>query len=254
MNSKYKLYSKRLMIASILMVGGFFAFFINHSYFQNLRNAEKHTIERLYGIARTLSLQIDGDRHEQLICNFLYKDDITDNNTIEDYQDIHQLLKDAYLVNELNTPIYTIFKSNFCEKTPSTEGFLLLGVTSSQPHFRHPYTNPPSDYSAYFDHGGKIAEYYSDNGHWLSAFQPIKNSQGKTVAIVQIDESFCGFVQETRKAILKNILSALLFLGFLSLVFIYTYRRILSSMKDVNSFFHERCQYSIEQDGGKTYH
>lgn len=223
------------MIASILMIGGFFIVFIAHTYVQNLRNAERYTLERLYGIARTLSLQIDGDIHERLVCNFPDKDEIAENDKVQDYQHIHQLLKKAGAVNELESPIYTLFKSNFCSSTVREKDSFVLGVTSSEPYFRHPYESAPPKHFINFDYGGIISEYYDENGHWLSAFYPINNSDGKTVAIIQVDESFCGFVSATQKAILKDILSALLFLVFLSLIFIYAYRTILSSMKSVNT-------------------
>jgi len=54
------------------------------------------------------------------------------------------------------------------------------------------------------------------------------------VAIVQVDESFCGFVAAARKLAIKDGLFALCVLSLLGLVFIYVYRLVISAMNRIN--------------------
>ncbi len=232
---KYQLYSKFLFSVIIIMMLVFWFFAMGYFYRQSLNHAENYTLDRLYGIARTLSLQIDGDLHEELTCRITDKDGITDNKADQAYEQIHQLLKQTYEVNNLPTPVYTLFKSNICNEDSSNYE-LVLGVNSSDyPYYRHPFEDAPSKYLHEYETGGKIGEYYDKNGHWLSAFYPIKNSQGAIVAIVQIDESFCGFTAAVRKDVITASLPGILLVLLLCGVFIYAYRFLIHSMTNINS-------------------
>jgi len=68
----------------------------------------------------------------------------------------------------------------------------------------------------------------------LSAFEPIKNSRGEVVAIVQVDESFCGFAVAARKLAIKDSLLAIGILSLLGLVFLYAYRMVIFAMNGIN--------------------
>jgi len=111
---------------------------------------------------------------------------------------------------------------------------LLFGVSSDAPVYRHIYESPVKSHIESFEKGNIVEEYYDKHGHWLSAFAPIKNSKEQVVAIVQVDESFCGFVAAARKLAIKDGLFALCVLSLLGLVFIYVYRLVISAMNRIN--------------------
>ena len=231
---EYRFYSKVLLIFTAIMIGLIMVFFTVHAYQQNLKNAEAHELRTLHGIAKTLALNIDGDLHQQLVCSFLEKDAIKANAENAEYLVIHELLKKTQNVNELATPIYTLFKSSACPSLETSSEKFLFGVSSSNPYFRHSYNSPPKILELDFEKGGKVGEYYDDHGHWLSAFFPIKNSLGETVAVVQADESFCSFAAEAKATLLYDSIYALGFLAIVCGIFIYIYNLILKSMSNVN--------------------
>lgn len=221
------------MIALVL------GFFVIHSYQQNIENAEKYELQYLLGIAKTVALSLDGDAHERLICSFTEKDDITENDYNEDYNNLHTLLKNTQIVNEMESSIYTLFKSDMCSTSNEVNPAVLFGVSSTEPFFRHQYENSPDFLLENYNYGGTMGDYYTGNGHWLSAFYPIENSIGKVVGVVQLDISFCKFVAEAQRNLMNESLYALLFIFILTSVFIYVYRSILRTMLRINSTLEE---------------
>ncbi len=230
---EYRFYSKLLLSLAIFTIGLFLFIIIYQGYHRKLRDAESYTLERLHSIAKTLSVEIDGDVHKKLVCNYKEKDGIKVANDDEDYLKIQQLLQRTYEVNGLQTPIYTMFYDETCSGETGGDA-LLFGVSSAAPIFRHIYESPVKSHQESFDKGSTINEYYDKHGHWLSAFSPIKNSRGEVVAIVQVDESFCGFVAAARKLAIKDALFALGFLSLLSFGLLYVYRMIIFAMNGIN--------------------
>lgn len=226
--SSYKSYSKLVFLLSIIILFLIMALFMTHLYNQSISSSEDSELERLFAIAKTLSYQIDGDEHEKMTCLNQDLGDIKSNSFNEVYQKYHDLLTYAQKINNLNTPIYTVFNSEICEDT-NQEKFL-FGVSSSGPMFRHEWTRVPEIFKDQFNAGGKILEYFTENGHWLSAFYPIQNSAGKTVGVVQVDQVFCGFVVKARADLFKNSMFAFSIIFLLGSSLLFVNRFILNSM------------------------
>lgn len=230
---EYRFYSKLLLSLAILTMGLFLFISIYQAYHRKIDDAEAYTLEKLHSIAKTLSVGVDGDIHQQLVCTYKKKDAIKVANDDENYEKIHRLLESTQDINELQTPVYTMFYDVNC-KGEVLGDILLFGVSSDEPVYRHIYESPVKSHKESFEEGGIIDEYYDKHGHWLSAFAPIKNSKGEVVAIVQADESFCGFVVDARKLAIKDSLFALGVLSLLGLGFIYIYRLVISMMNEIN--------------------
>jgi serine phosphatase RsbU (regulator of sigma subunit) len=89
--------------------------------------------------------------------------------------------------------------------------------------------------------GGIIPKYMSENGTWLSAFHPIRNSEGKVVAILEADISFDEFSEIVKKQFLNQAIISIIVIILLALIFIPFTRQIL--IKD-----HEQKLLFIEQN------
>jgi len=230
---EYRYYSKLLLSLAILTIGLLLFIFIYQAYHRKIRDAESYTLEKLHSIAKTLSVEIDGDVHQRLVCT--YKEKNAEEVVYNDgnYQKIHKLLEKACHINELQTPIYTMFYDATCTKEEMGD-LLLFGVCSDVPIYRHIYQSPVELHKEGFDKGGIIHEYHDKHGHWLSAFAPIKNSKEEVVAVIQVDESFCEFVVAARDLAIKDGLFALGILSLLGFGFIYVYRLLISAMNRIN--------------------
>jgi len=220
---KYQFFNKALLSITVSMIALIFIFFMWYSYNHNIKHAEKEKLANLQSIAKSITLMIDGDMHEQLTCNHTSQDEITSNNQNTTYLAIHSLLKKAQKINGLESPIYTLFKNNLCGKD-FDEPKILMGITSTTPFYRHLFLKTPECLHDYFETGSIVEQYSTENGEWLSAFHPIKNSQGKTVAVVQIDEQFDSFIKMAQQKLIKESLLLFLFLALLSIGFIFIYR------------------------------
>jgi len=85
---EYRFYSKLLLSLAILTMGLFLFISIYQAYHRKIDDAEAYTLEKLHSIAKTLSVEIDGDIHRQLVCTYKEKDAIKVANDDENYQTI----------------------------------------------------------------------------------------------------------------------------------------------------------------------
>lgn len=206
-----------IVLAAFLLL---ISYFLTHSYFKSLLEAENASLMRLNGIVYTLAMQMDGDAHQRLMTNYQSKDAITTPKQDQDYLDIHQILRRNVQANMLNTAIYTIVldSNNTC----------YFGVTSDEkPYFRHPYHSAPALLMEKHAEGAMIPRYEDEFGTWLSAFAAIKNSKGETVALVQADQKFDEFMLQARTEVGQNLLVVLLVGAFFLILLVRTLQPIL---------------------------
>lgn len=190
----------------------------------------------MQGVARTLALQIDGDVHQSLIMEFP-KDSIKSNDQDPNYYQIHQKLSRAMEANEIGTTIYTMVYDSSMEK-------LCFGVASSaEPFWKHDYTGFPDELLSKYNQGGILTPYEDQHGVWLSAFEPIKNADGKVVGILQVDEQFDAFLMDAKKEVAMDILVILLIVGIVAIAVIYLFKSLIrqqikidAQREDVNHF------------------
>ena len=178
-------------------------FFIIELYHIQIEESKKEVLSTLEAVTKTSSLLIDGDAHASLSEKYQKEDDIQVNEDDSLYFQLHQTLSDIYEVNRLSSPIYTVVYDSL------SNTFQFIGTSSSYPYYRHPYKQFPNKLLENYHTGGTLDVYKSENGIWLSAFAPIKNGKGKTVALVQTDREFSAFIQEARTKLFKNLLIAL---------------------------------------------
>lgn len=191
--------TSRILLITAAALVGITSFLIYTNYTQQLKLNEEKELSRLEGIASTLALQIDGDLHDHLIHKYAPKDAILTNEQDSNYFKLHTILHQAQLENELTTTIYTMVydsvRNKFC-----------FGVSSSdEPFWKHSYVDYPKTLYDQYAEGGIIPMYSDTNGMWLSAFEPIKTKEGKTVAILQVDEQFDRFIMEARDRAQESI-------------------------------------------------
>ncbi len=184
-----------LFIAMLVLIG----YFLTHSYFIQLGIHKNKILSKLEAVANTAATQIEGNQLSYLFEAYENKGDIRTN-----YQDrVYQLLREKLLKikeqNKLTTEIYTLTYNRQL-------GAFYFGVcTNESPLFREVYDHFPGVLLENYQSGGEIDVYQDKHGYWLSAFAPIKNSQGEVVAVVQVDSKFNEFLAEAREEIFTNI-------------------------------------------------
>ena len=201
----YRRLLRNVQLVFLLGMAGLTTYFVTHSYHQQLAQSEKHVQEKLASAARTAAHYIDGDQHQDLMLAYRSKDAINQADQPQAYRSIHRTLLEIHQVYDLTSPLYTLVLDStvLLNSRPRFE----FGVTSlGMPHFRHAYTNYPQALLEQYATGGRLDQYKDEHGNWISAFAPIRNRIGETVAVVQADLPFDDFIAAARQELLYNVL------------------------------------------------
>lgn len=242
--SSNSLWENRRLRQIILLVAGFMAaiWIVVVVLFYNftVTKHEQSTLLRLAGIANSLALQIDGDIHEKIFKTYAAKDAIIESDQDSLYLSIHQLLRKNYTANMLKSPIYTI-------RMNDSGQFYEFGVTSdTSPYYRHPYDSFHPTLNSQYETGGMIPEYNDEFGMWLTAFAPVKNENGKTVAVVMVDEKLDIFLTSVRDELIKMFLLSLGIFVLLMLWLLWQLRKILTREQRDKNMIEEAHQKIIK--------
>ena len=228
---KYRKLSGRLGVSILVGVLFFISIFTVSSYFNHVNLAEEKVLDKLHGIAQTLALQIDGDKHKSLTDQLTAKDAIANNSQNTIYAELYALLKTAQESNNIETPVYTLIKET--NDGNEKEG-IYMGVTSSLPFFRHSYDSHPEVLLKNFQKGGVIHKYEDEHGIWLSAFAPVMTSNNEVACVVQIDERFDSFIAEARAEMIQRFL-IWFFVLLIGAVFVISFsKNVVLSMDGIN--------------------
>ncbi len=226
-----------LLLSSLILIA---VAFITYTYYSQLNASRIAKISKLQSIARSLSSEINGDLHQKLLHDFPSKDAITTSVEDDYYRDVHDLLARAQSVNKVKSDIYTL-----CYDEVSDAFF--FGITSAKmPYYRHKWKHYDAAHITLYNTGTAIGPYTDENGVWLSAFAPITNGLGETVAIVQVDEPFDFFIAEAKKKVLYQLGIILILLISLAMAMLHLVQHILRKEEKMKILL-SRQRSEIEQ-------
>jgi signal transduction histidine kinase len=207
-----------LVLVGYLFITGYFTFW---NYRRQSEQYEERSLFRLEGIANSLALQINGDVHRQVEARYPNKDALLFNTQDTDYYKIHYILRRNFEANMLETPVYTM-----CLDT-SRGDFNFIATSNDAPYFKHTYHSFHPILQEQYTAGGKIPMYTDQFGMWLTAFAPIRDSRGNTVAVVMVDERFDAFAIKARNAALRNLVIAVCIILPFIVLLVLVLRRLL---------------------------
>ena len=210
----------RISLVVFLALGAMALYFIYNSYRTYLITAEEQVLNQLDAVAKTASVNLDGDAHQYLATTYAKKDDITQNGDDSVYQQMHGFLKWVHDVNGFNTDLYTLVFSE------DKQYFEFIITSGDSPYYRHTYVQFPPDLKDKFYNGGQLDRHRSENGVWLSAFEPIRNSQGEVVAVLMVDRKFNDFLRHATMQLSRDTLISLIILAVIG-GFLYRFLRMV---------------------------
>ena len=218
--------STRIMLVIYVCLIFVSSFFIINGYFHEVDLYEKLELQKLKAITASVSQQIEGDQLEKLLEDHPWQDDITSSIEDSNYYLIQNILANAKQVNELNSNIYTL---SFDED----EEVFRYGVFSDSIYFRHKYELFPIVLKESYESGNVIEKYETENGEWISAFHPIKNSNGTTISVLQADICFDEFSGITWDSYSKKAIVSIVIILILALFLIPYAKNILKEDEKV---------------------
>lgn len=210
-----------IVVSFVLLIAGFL---IIDNYRTQLSLIKDRELAKLEGIAGTVAVMIDGNEHRQLMAKHHGMDAIQTSDEDSVYYHMHQMLKDVLDAHSLETSVYTMVYE------PRIDKFCYLVTGDEQPLWKHPYRDYPPELLKNYEKGGTLDTYVDSKGTWLSAFYPIRSSEGETVGIVQVEAKFDTFLQEARSVALRNSAISVGFSAFIFVILFITLRIILKQM------------------------
>ncbi len=224
----------KILLAVFTVIVLLVVYFISYVHHTSIKASKIAVLNRLKAISCTASLQINGDHLSQLKSTFLRKDDISSNDQSPLYLQLHRQLQEIWTVNGLKSPVYAMTYNEEAGK------FEFLVTSANDPYYRHDYEQFPLKLKEDYQIGGMLDVYEDENGSWLSAYAPIKDSKGSVVALLQVDESFEDFIESAQNALVKNILLALTILIPFSLLLYSFIDRTLKVEEESKKYLEEK--------------
>lgn len=168
---------------------------------------------QLNAIAATAALQIDGDLHGQLTAD-------TDPDSPE-FQTLRDTLVAVRDANDLTADnIYTFLLSD--------EHELLFGVMTQNPFIGQPYPMQGHILESLFTERAFASDLYTDSeGRWISAAAPIKDSSGRIVGVLEVNQPADAYLNRYDYLLLLNTAMALVALAIASLLGWYVLNRLV---------------------------
>jgi signal transduction histidine kinase len=239
--------NSRLVAAVFTAILVLIAYFVANSYYNSLAKSKAEVLERLRAIAFTSVWLINGDDHDSLANNLMTKDAIASNTENRIYNTLHITLKTVQQTNHVESPLYTIV---YYERDST---FHFIGTSSEKPYYRHSYKNYPKDLLKNYKTGGVLDSYQDENGHWLSAFAPLKNSKGEVVALLEADENFEMFAAKAKQELLRNtLISLLIVLPFGLVLFRYLSNTLRKQAQDQAILLNQKEEIEAQNEEIKT--
>jgi len=219
--------STRILVLIFLCIVGITGFFLIFGYYNQINLYKTAQYNKLKAVAITTAINLDGDEHEYLLNTYLNKGDIVTREQDSVYSKLYHQLKNIEVDDSLTSPIYTLFVVDSVQD----ETHVYYGVNSSDDYpdktFRDEYEKYPDILLSNYETGSTIPAYTSENGEWISAFHPFKNSKGDVVGVVEVDEEFTKFIMQVRAQILWSSFVSLFFILIIAFFIIRSTRKIL---------------------------
>lgn len=193
-----------LLFMAIILVS------VNFIIFEKFKNELKETVTQCI---TELNNSIDGDKLEKVI-------EDTSEDSVE-YKDILSSMSSAKSKSVARN-FYTLLR------VQGTEAKFLVDVSVDASEFLEDYTMDSEMEEAFNDKVVVTSESYTDEyGTFISAYAPIKNSEGKVIAIAGVDVDSSMF-EGIKNTLLKTIILTIVIVSILAVIIIYLYSKKIS--------------------------
>ncbi|MEM1008734.1 MAG: HAMP domain-containing protein [Myxococcota bacterium] len=206
------------------------------SYLRAYHDLEDNIGQKLQAIAINTAAQIDGDLHETIPAEKKAKSHPA-------FLKQRAFLNKIYKLNKLNTDLYTL------RRVDGTMNFILMG--GGGVYVGHTYNN--EKVQAFYDYvleKGKSTRkglWKDDKGYWISAFAPIRNRAGKTVAVLEVDELLKTFQATLRGKVIDLMITSSFILLFSILLSFWFAKRLSSTLIQLKRSAEELSLGQLEQ-------
>ena len=209
--------TKRVVLVVFLSIFTLMCYNIVSSYFMYC----EQTLSRLDAIAKTLSVQINGDKHQLLTNTHKVNREIKTNEENTLYLTIHKQLALAQHKNNLKSEIATLIYND------SLNQFFYVVNSKDTPYYLDKYSQNQASFLKCYKTGGMLPEYNDEYGTWLTAISPIKNSKGDVIGIIEVDELYADFLEVIDENLYSKIAAAFSIFIVIAFILLRYLRQVL---------------------------
>lgn len=224
----------RIMFIIYLLIIALSAFFLIFGYYDQLALQEEGQYRKLKAVVSSIAMEMDGDEIDALMNSYPDKDGISSKNENGIYRKYSGIMNRVVDYNNINSPMYTLV---FSEEHDVFE----YGIRSDDKvYYRHRYVNYPEILVKKMETGGTIPRYDTENGTWISAFYPIRDSHGKVVGLLEADEEFTSFIEDVRSRFISGAIVMLIIVIIMAVFVVMYARRILRTEEKQKALLQEQ--------------
>ncbi len=210
------------------------SYFIGFNYFNSIHQAKTQELDKLEAVSNALISGINPVELDSLMNSHLDSLEVSSHSAV--YNKYHDLLRKCFLANELKSSIYTVHRN---KETSAFE----FGITSDEdPYFKNAYSDTPEEFHDLYYEGGRLEEYETERGQWLSVITPIRTLDGRVIGAIEMDLPFNEFLTGARSSLLQNAFYSMLFYMVIGLAMFKFIARVISVEKKQNKFEEEKSK------------
>ena len=179
------------------------------AYQQSKKLLEQSLGQELLAVVNSLAPLIDGDLHD-----LIYLNEEREIENLEEFELLRDLLLKTKQANRLSSdgsPIYTLRPAHDYQETGQLEFVVMSDRNENDEFFMgNRYQSTAHTKQALQGTASVTGVYQDQEGTWISASAPIRDSQNQVVGILQADRPVAYFYSEARKHAYHIFTSALL--------------------------------------------
>ncbi|MFT4679621.1 MAG: signal transduction histidine kinase [Flavobacteriales bacterium] len=214
--------NSRILLYTFLTMIGIAIFIAFYSYYTQIALFQEKEMFKLDCIANAVSFKISGEDHLDLMKKYPDRNNIDNLKTDSVYQMYHQMLAMTVEMKDISTQMYTLTFDSINQE-------FIFGINSGKdPLWMERYSDYPDKLKAFYNSGAIVESYSDQSGNWISAFHPIYDKNGTTVAILQVDETMETFRSRARSQVWSGILIILAIIIIVGTLMFFSVKNILA--------------------------
>ena len=218
--------TNRILIYTLIAITLIAVYTTINSYYREVRIYQEEEMFKLDCIANAVAYKISGEEHDRLVDR--YPDHGWADSAAADptYQKIHEQLAMTKVMTKVPSEMFTVVKKE-------GQDHYLYGVHSDRNGWMETLEERPAGMDSLYEKGGPIGLYDHGKEKRLGALSPVMNSSGKTVGVLQVDESFDSFLSKAREQILFNLFISIVFISVIGILIFFSIRSILKRQENL---------------------
>ncbi|MDB9743929.1 ATP-binding protein [Fibrobacterales bacterium] len=227
---RYKITFSAVIISSLMAL-----VLIVFNYLDYKKKFEEFTFKELKAVGVTLASHLDMQAHDSLASSLLNKDDVNNEKASHLYDLIQKDLEIAQLINDIETPIYTLQIKNKARakvlENPKIEidnATEFIVTSAKNPYYKHGYIWKAEMAKAFFENKVSfVAPFHDDHGHWVSVYVPL-SYEGEVLAVLALDRKM-DYMYSKLKA---ELYTKLLVLAGVLIMLTFIFMSVAKSISD----------------------